>query len=134
MYAASLPANLQRYIHVPLPEVDTKNANQMKPVLPIISRATEALCTSQKTGTHNSLVAYDGKFRFVSTWVRISNETSLCMFAFDIYRMAPLGWVVPGFPRCFVGYYPGALPSNAVMCASEEIKHTDAEVAYPILI
>src|SRR5882724_8450993 len=96
MYGTSLAANMRRHIHVPLPEVDTKNSNRMKQVPPIIHRAAEALCTSQKTSTHNSLVAYGGKFRFVSTWVQISDGTSLCMFAFDIYRMAPLGWDVPG--------------------------------------
>jgi hypothetical protein len=134
MYATSLPANMRRCIHVPLREVDTRNANQMKQVLPHVHRAAETLCTSQKTSTYNSLVVYGGKFRFVSTWVHISDGTSLCMFAFDIYRMAPLGWGVPGFPRCFVGYYLEVMPSNAVMCASEDIKHTDAEVTYPILI
>jgi hypothetical protein len=134
MYETCLASNTGKNIHVPLPEVDPDNGNQMKVVHPIIHRAAEALCTAQKSNTHNSLIAYNGKFKFVSTWVQASNGTPICMFAFDIYRLAPLGWEVPGFPRCFVGYYLDAMPWDAVKCSTEEFTHIDGEVAYPILV
>jgi len=134
MYGSWLDQNTKRHVHVPLPEADPSNANEMKPVNRIIYKAAEALCTAQKTNTHNSLVAYNGKFKFVSTWVQANEGTSICMFAFDIYRLAQLGWDVPGFPKCYVAYYLTPKPFGAAKCSDLELTHTPAEVRYPILV
>jgi hypothetical protein len=134
MYGECLDEKVRRHVQVPLPEADPNNSNEMMPVKPIIQRAAETLCTAQKTNTHNSLVAYNGKFKFVSTWVQADDGTAICMFAFDIYRLAPLGWDVPGFPRCYVAYYLTPRPQGAAKCSDLQIVHTPAEVRYPILI
>lgn len=133
LYGSHLPANTPNQVHYPIPEVDQGNGNKPMMHLPQTYAFADALYKAQKTKTHDFLTAYNGKFRFVCTWSKLSSGQPICIFAFDIYRLSSFGIRIKDFPRAVIGFYAAETPSAASMCSGLETPSSDNEILYPIL-
>lgn len=133
LYGEHLPAATPNTIHIPIPEVDESNGNRPMPHLPQTYQFANELCTAQKTNTFDAVSAYNGKFRYVSTWHKADNGQPLCLFAFDIYRLSNFGVRIQGFPQAVIGSYLWQTPAGATRCSELRVDHPDHEILYPLL-
>lgn len=120
-------------VHYPIPEVDTDNEN--KPVrheMQTYQFANE-LCTAQRTGTYDAVYAYNGKFKYVCTWHKLDNGKSICLFAFDIYKLHDFAVKIDEYPKAVIGFYATEKPPDATACSLLRIEHSDDNILYPIL-
>jgi hypothetical protein len=134
LYGEWLPTNTQNNVHIPLPEVDPTNANRPKMHLEQSYTFAKTLCTAQRTNTYDSIVAYGGKFKYVTTWTHADKGEPFCLFAFDVYQLHKLGIAIKDFPRSVVGFYRSGTPQTATRSSNLEVNHSDDEIVYPILI
>jgi hypothetical protein len=134
LYGEYLPRETRNYIHYPIPEIDPSKGNEPFPnLLQTYSFANE-LCSAQKAKTYDSLFAYNGKFRYVCSWSHLDNGDPICIFAFDIYRLANCAVKIEDFPRTVIGFYSALqIPARATKCTKLQVENTDEEVLYPIL-
>lgn len=134
LYDAFLPRQTMHHIHYPIPEVDPSTENT--PLLHEMQAYAFAneLCIAQKTKTHDALIAYNRQFRYVCTWSKLGNGVLICIFAFDIYRLARFAVEIRDFPKAVIGFYPvPSPPLSTTKCSSIRVENTDDEVLYPIL-
>ncbi|THJ15091.1 MAG: hypothetical protein CAF42_015375 [Nitrospira sp. CG24B] len=134
LYGEYLPRETRYHIHYPIPEIDPTKGNEPFPnLLQTYSFANE-LCSAQKAETFDSLIAYNRKFRYVCTWSHLDNGDPICIFAFDIYRLANFAVKIEDFPRAVIGFYSVLqIPSAATRCTKLQVENSDEEVLYPIL-
>lgn len=133
LYGSFLKTDTFHDVHYPIPEVDTSNDN--KPVrhhMQTYQFANE-LCTAQRTGTNDAVSAYNGKFKYVCTWHKMDDGRSICLFAFDIYRLHNFAVKIEGYPRAVIGFYATEKPEGATACSLLKVKHSDEDILYPIL-
>lgn len=133
LYGEFLPENTGNSVHYPIPEVDRSNGN--KPVMPQmqIYAFANALCTAQKTKTHDLIFAYNQQFRYVCTWSATDDGQPICIFAFDIYRLSRFAVRIKDFPQAVIGFYFSSTPAAATRCSHLAIESADNELLYPIL-
>lgn len=134
LYDAFLPAKTMHHIHYPIPEVDPSTGNTpLRHEMQTYAFANE-LCAAQKTKTHDTIVAYNRKFRYVCTWSKLDDGTPICIFAFDVYRLSDFAVAIDDFPRAVIGFYSVALPpATATRCSKIHVENSDDDILYPIL-
>jgi hypothetical protein len=133
LYGEFLPGSTPHHVHYPIPEVDRGNGNRPAPHLPQTYQFANELCTAQRTSTYDSIRAYNGAFRYVCTWSRSDDGVPMCLFAFDIYRLAHFGVRIDGYPLAVIGFYSSARPKAASVCSELRIEHPDDDILYPLL-
>ena len=133
LYGEFLPAGTNLSVHYPIPEVDTSNGN--RPIMHEMQtyQFANELCTAQRTGTEDRVRAYNGKFQYVCTWHRTDNGLPICLFAFDIYRMADFAVRIPDYPRAFIGLYGAQKPTLGSECSQVRAEHSNDDILYPLL-
>lgn len=134
LYGDWLPDKTPNSIHIPVPEVDIASGNRPKRPLPQVRHFAKHLCTAQKAKTFDGIVAYAGRFKYVTTWVHADGGEPFCILTLDIYELHRLGMVIDGFPRAIIGSYQWPTPKGAARLTSLEAISTEAELLYPILI
>lgn len=134
LYDAFLPRQTMHHIHYPIPEVDSSTGNSPVPHEMQTYQFANELCIAQKTKTHDALIAYNKKFQYICTWSKLDNGTPICIFAFDVYRLANFAVHIDGFPKAVIGFYSGlSPPPTATKCSAIRVENTDDEILYPIL-
>ena len=133
LYGEPLPTETRHHVHYPIPEVDTSNGNKPVRHYPKTYQFANELCTAQRTNTHDAVRAYNGKFKYVCTWHEMDDGTPICLFAFDIYRMAAFAVKIPGFPQATIGSYAASKPKDATACSRIRAEHPDEDILYPII-
>ena len=133
LYGMPLPLQTLHDVHYPIPEVDTSNGNRPVQHHPQTYQFANELCTAQRTNTHDAVRAYNGKFKYVCTWHEMDNGTLICLFAFDIYRMAKFAVKIPDFPQATIGFYASEKPEGATACSRVRADHPDEDILYPII-
>lgn len=134
LYGEWLPVKTSNTIHIPVPEVDAGNANKPKMHQAVMYSFADTLCTAQKTNTHDSIVAYNGRFRYVCTWSNLDSAAPICIFTMDIYKLNRIGISIKDFPQAVIGSYLCMRPASATKCSLLKIDNSDADILYPILI
>jgi hypothetical protein len=133
LYGEFLPSQTGNWLHVPIPEVNPKDGNRpVRPELQTYAMAN-ALCTAQKARTSDRVKAYGGSFEYVCTWTKTDNGKPMCIFAFDIHRVARAAVQIEDFPRAFIGFYFAPSPKLGSRCSDVLVENTDEEILYPIL-
>lgn len=134
LYGEFVDSQTRFSTHIPVPEVDEQNGNRPKMHEMSTYAFGHTLCTAQKTNTFDSLVAFNNAFKYVCTWAHSDGGLSMCIFAFDIYRLAGMGIQIQDFPRAVIGSYVFSRPKNATLCSRLHLENSDAEILYPILL
>lgn len=133
LYGEYLPKETMHHVHYPIPEVDVSNGNRPTAhELQTYSFASE-LCTAQKTGTYDCIVANNRQFRYMCTWANLDNGSPICLFAFDIYRLSRLAIEIRDFPKAIIGFYARPTPKGATRCSALRLEHKDEEILYPLV-
>lgn len=134
LYGEYLPAQTINHIHYPIPEVDRSNSNRPAPQKAQTDAFARELCIAQKTMTHDSVVAYNRKFRYVCTWSQLDNGTPVCIFGFDIYHLSRFALELQDYTKAIVGAYRAAkIPDIASKCSDIPTAISQDEILYPIL-
>ncbi len=134
LYGEWLPTTTPNDIHIPVPEKDPIS-NRPKMHLMQSYAFADALCNAQKSDSYDSIVAYGGKFKYVTTWSQFDDGGEpICLFAFDVYQLHKLGIVIDQFPKTIIGFYQRNPPPTATSISASKVHNTDAEILYPILI
>ena len=133
LYGSFLGADTYHDVHYPIPEVDTENENRpIRHHMQTYQFANE-LCTAQRTGTFDEVRAYNSKFRYVCTWHKLDNGESICLFAFDIYKLHNFAVKIEGYPRAVIGFYRASKPEGGTECSQLRVEHPDEDILYPLL-
>lgn len=133
LYGEPLPIATQHQVHYPIPEVDTSNGYRPVQHHPQTYQFANELCTAQRTGTYDAVRAYNGKFKYVCTWHQMDDETPICLFAFDIYRLSTFAVRIADFPQAIIGFYAASKPPGATACSRIHAEHPDEDILYPII-
>ncbi len=133
MYREFLPTNTPGHIHYPIPEADPNNNNAPFPVLEQTYAFSSQLCMAQKAGTFDSVIAYNGKFRYVCTWTTTDNGEPICIFSYDVYRLANFAVKIEHYPSAVIGYYGAQRPLDGTKCTELIVESSIDEILYPIL-
>lgn len=133
LFGEYLPDETLNYIHYPIPEVDPTERNKPLPHLMQTYAFANELCSAQKARTFDSLIAYNRKFKYVSTWSHLDDGKSICIFAYDIYKLSNFAVKIQDFPLAVIGFYACPRPKNAIKVTNIKVENTDSEILYPIL-
>jgi hypothetical protein len=134
LYGSFLPTATPNTIHIPLPEIDPATGNTPKMHQAVTYSFADTLCAAQKTATYDSVVAYNGAFKYICTWSNLDGGQPICLFTLDVYRLHKLGIHIKDFPRAVVGSYRCSTPLLATKCTLLKIDSTEEEILYPIII
>ena len=133
LYNEFLPKETVHTAHYPIPELDPQTPGHPHRHEMQTYELANSLCTAQRTGTYDSIVAYNRQFKYICTWSKLDDCTSICIFAIDIYRLSDLAVEIDGFPKAIIGAYCHSRPSNAALCSRLELENSDEDILYPII-
>ena len=133
LYGDLLPQRTNNSIFFPIPESDREDRSRPIAVPPETLAFSKALCTAQAVGAYDAVRAYNGKFSYVCTWSRMGNDAAVCLFAFDIYRMADIGLEIADYPRCVIGAYLVERPARATEFLGPSVEPASQDLLYPII-
>lgn len=132
LYGEFIKQDTPHYIHYPWPKLNHETGEPYCHDMQTYSFSNE-LCIAQKTGSYDSLIAYNKKFRYVCTWSKLDNCEDICIFAFDIYQLSQFAVKINDFPEAVIGFYKIPRPVNGSRCSQLRVENTDAEILYPII-
>lgn len=117
LYQEYLPVDNLRAITSPIAAAE-RATGKIDPIKPDHFRICLLIATNLFLDNYDSILAFNGKCKYVCVWSKQDDSTGLCLFALQLYNWKDLGCPFWGQRAC-VGAYPFTLPKRSTTEANQ---------------
>jgi len=133
LYKEWLPYNIQRDVMYPFAEANNKGQLISEEICEVSLAMSKRLVSSIKADTFDCVTAYNDTFKYVCCWSTFDNGNPVCIFAFDLMKMAQMAVPFGRLPKAVIGHYAIKPPNTSFSKATKlEMSLTEEDVLYPL--